>query len=228
MTTEARIEANRRNAQLSTGPRTEAGRAAASRNALRHGLTARHIILYDETAEDFGRFQEALRAALAPGDAVEEQLAERIVLCAWRLRRASRAEAALANAEASRYGEWKGAAAVHPGVVFEYGGAPALAALGRYETALERSLYRAYASLERRQARRAGEAVLAPIVVALDGVAAEAEDRAAAPIENYETKPIALPHLAAAAECPAAEPADAGAAPILGGIDAQHAGRKEM
>jgi hypothetical protein len=33
-------EANRRNAQKSTGPRTPAGRARASRNALKHGLAA--------------------------------------------------------------------------------------------------------------------------------------------------------------------------------------------
>jgi hypothetical protein len=38
MTTAQRIEANRANARLSTGPRTRAGKARASRNAFRHGL----------------------------------------------------------------------------------------------------------------------------------------------------------------------------------------------
>jgi hypothetical protein len=46
------IEANRRNALHSTGPRTEAGRAVASRNALKHGLT---IVLFDEQCDAFGR-----------------------------------------------------------------------------------------------------------------------------------------------------------------------------
>jgi len=32
--------ANRRNAQASTGPKTEAGRATSSKNSLKHGLTA--------------------------------------------------------------------------------------------------------------------------------------------------------------------------------------------
>jgi hypothetical protein len=36
------IESNRRNAQQSTGPRTEAGKKTSSLNALRHGLTAIH------------------------------------------------------------------------------------------------------------------------------------------------------------------------------------------
>ena len=38
MTSKARIEANRANARRSAGPRTAAGKARASRNALRHGL----------------------------------------------------------------------------------------------------------------------------------------------------------------------------------------------
>ncbi len=41
MATPAEIAAHRPNALHSTGPRTAAGKAAASRNALRHGLTAR-------------------------------------------------------------------------------------------------------------------------------------------------------------------------------------------
>jgi hypothetical protein len=39
MTSARQIEANRANARLSTGPRTERGKARASRNALRHGLS---------------------------------------------------------------------------------------------------------------------------------------------------------------------------------------------
>ena len=40
MATRAQIEANRRNALKSTGPRTSAGKAASSRNARTHGMTA--------------------------------------------------------------------------------------------------------------------------------------------------------------------------------------------
>ena len=40
MSSQAQIAANRANAQLSTGPRTEEGKAASSRNAYRHGLFA--------------------------------------------------------------------------------------------------------------------------------------------------------------------------------------------
>jgi len=97
MATKAQIEANRRNARLSTGPRSAAGRETSSGNALRHGLTAEHVVIFDESAEDFARFHWEMRAALAPADAVEEELAERVILCAWRLRRAARAETGLVN-----------------------------------------------------------------------------------------------------------------------------------
>src|SRR6185312_15677742 len=73
MTTPAQIAANRRNARKSTGPVTEAGKAAASQNALRHGLTARQIASTDERSADFAEFAAALRCDLAPEGEVEEQ-----------------------------------------------------------------------------------------------------------------------------------------------------------
>src|SRR5262245_46658738 len=44
-TSAKKIAANRRNAQLSTGPRTQAGKDRVRWNALRHGLTAKHLTL---------------------------------------------------------------------------------------------------------------------------------------------------------------------------------------
>jgi hypothetical protein len=77
MTSNLQIEANRRNARLSTGPRTEQGRRASSINALRHGLTAQHVTVFDETEADFRRFQRQLLRVLRPEGAMEAQLAER-------------------------------------------------------------------------------------------------------------------------------------------------------
>src|ERR1700759_5286597 len=92
MPTPAQIAANRRNAKKSTGPKTPEGMAASSQNADRHGLTARQIVCREEREEDFTEFRTALWTALAPADAVEEQMAERIVLISLRLRRTARAE----------------------------------------------------------------------------------------------------------------------------------------
>ena len=62
MTTEAKIEANRANAQHSTGPRTEEGKAASSRNALKHGLTSFTVLLPTEDPAEYVRIATTLAA----------------------------------------------------------------------------------------------------------------------------------------------------------------------
>jgi len=158
MTSEAKIEANRRNALKSTGPKTERGRERARLNALRHGMTARQLVATDEDFGDFARFSAELRATLAPADAVEEQMVEGIVVSTWRLRRAWRAEAALIKVQQrhANYGDKPELAAVPVTL-----GAHELDRLVRYEAAIERLLERGYAALERRQARRLAEAASA-------------------------------------------------------------------
>src|SRR5262245_22525258 len=83
-----RAEANRRNALLSTGPWPPAGKAAASRNAVRHGLTSPLPVVGGlERAEDWESHHAGMLASLTPVGALEEALADRVTLCAWRLRR---------------------------------------------------------------------------------------------------------------------------------------------
>lgn len=203
MTSEKQIVANRRNAQGSTGPRTDRGKAIVARNALRHGLTAQRILLPDETQDELARLVDQLRLHYQPVGAAEVLLVERIIAATWRLRRVYRIEAGvlswqfhreladraekaaerfrrrtdddLLNAlhtvtDESRHREALGRAAAAAakrdaedtavGVAFvrDAGGANALPKLSRYETAVERSMYRAMQELERLQAirRRSG------------------------------------------------------------------------
>lgn len=95
MTNGKQIEANRRNAQRSTGPRTDRGKAIVARNALRHGLTAQRILLPDETQDELGRLVDLLRRHYQPVGAAEVLLLERIIAATWRLRRVYRIEAGI-------------------------------------------------------------------------------------------------------------------------------------
>ena len=96
MASKRQIDANRRNAQRSTGPRTAAGKTRSSANALRHGLTAaRAMVLPDESADAFERFRNGVAADLDPQGMLQAALAERIATLLWRLDRAARLEAEL-------------------------------------------------------------------------------------------------------------------------------------
>ena len=95
MTSLKQIAANRRNAEDSTGPRSEAGKQRSSRNAVRHGLTAETVIEPLEDAEDYAAFEEAIAASFDPETAVERELILRLASLLWRLRRATSIETAL-------------------------------------------------------------------------------------------------------------------------------------
>ena len=87
MTSEKQISTNRRNAGLSTGPRSEAGRARSSRNALKHGLTAENVVLFDEDPAAFDELRHRLYERYQLSDPVADHLVERVAANMWRLRR---------------------------------------------------------------------------------------------------------------------------------------------
>src|SRR6478609_325558 len=78
MTSERQIAANRRNASLSTGPRTAVGKAVVAQNALRHGLLAKQILIPGESETDLVDFGKRMRTRLAPVDELEMLLVDRI------------------------------------------------------------------------------------------------------------------------------------------------------
>ena len=94
------IEANRRNARLSTGPVTEDGKRQSRQNALRHGLTAETVIDALEDAEDYAAFEMAMTADYDAQSAVERELVLRLASLLWRLCRATAIESGLFKIQA--------------------------------------------------------------------------------------------------------------------------------
>jgi hypothetical protein len=86
--TQSQFAANRANAKLSTGPRTEEGKKRSSLNAFRHGLTGQIVIHTPEDQAAFQKHCDAIREALAPVGALEFDLAQAIAEDKWRLNRA--------------------------------------------------------------------------------------------------------------------------------------------
>src|ERR1700751_1178925 len=100
MTSFRQIEANRRNARLSTGPVAEEGKRKSRQNALRHGLTAETVIDALEDAEDYAAFEMAVAADYDAQSAVERELVLRLASVLWRLRRATAIESGLFKIQA--------------------------------------------------------------------------------------------------------------------------------
>ncbi len=171
MSSDAKLEANRLNAAKSTGPRTPEGKAIARMNALRHGLLSLTVLLPGEDAEILSGFRERALQQLKPSGEIEQLLADRVVAIAWRLRRAAQIEVEVLNRGKNevRLPDLLTRGGLKPdlGSVFlrDAAGADCFGKLSRYESALERALYRALHELQRLQAVRAGEPVPAPVAV---------------------------------------------------------------
>src|SRR6266550_2233910 len=92
MPTNLQIAANRANAQKSTGPKTPEGRAAVACNALKHGLTARQIVIDTESQPEFDEIARSFEDDLQPVGSLETSLVQQMVCAHWRLRRARQLE----------------------------------------------------------------------------------------------------------------------------------------
>src|ERR1035438_1154772 len=91
MSTQAQIDANRRNAQQSTGARTEAGKANSSRNATKFGLFSTNNCVLPGEEELYHHFCHSLWDALTPVGPIEELTAGEYVRATWLLRRCAMA-----------------------------------------------------------------------------------------------------------------------------------------
>ena len=109
-TSAARIDANRRNARKSTGPRTQAGKDRSRFNAVTHGLRSKFLLLPGEDPTALDARMQSWTSIIQPQDDIERYLVQRAVNVSWQLDRADRAwnarlrthaaEAAIQKAEA--------------------------------------------------------------------------------------------------------------------------------
>jgi hypothetical protein len=76
MATQKQIEANRRNAQHSTGPRTQEGKDRIRLNALKHGMTAKTVVLPGEDEDVYLEKLAAWKADFPPRNEMEDSVIE--------------------------------------------------------------------------------------------------------------------------------------------------------
>lgn len=89
---QSQLDANRRNAQKSTGPRTPEGKAKSRENALKHGLSSRRTVLACENLAEFQQLHSDLIKGFAPANPQESMLVAQVAKCYWSLTRAQAIE----------------------------------------------------------------------------------------------------------------------------------------
>jgi len=162
---DAKIKANRRNSQRSTGPKD----ATSTRfNAVKHGLLAEGITELDNP-EMFSAFCAKLEAELKPVGEIERFLVRQITLGMIRLKRAAKLEAEFTTAKLNP--PITALEGLHSEMVIDPGIPSRLSSLtvdalvnkfGRYETQIENRFFRHLHELERLQRLRHGETIPAP------------------------------------------------------------------
>jgi hypothetical protein len=142
MTSHKQIVANQNNALKSTGPRTEQGKAIVTRNALKHGIFSKQIVLEEESKKEFEALKAEFYTQFQPHGLLEQLFWERALTAAWRLSRVVQMESMLMNYVSKRSFLNKGLTEVLCGTQGDE-----LALLSRYEISLEKILFRSLAEL---------------------------------------------------------------------------------
>jgi hypothetical protein len=162
MATKNQVRANQLNALHSTGPRTEVGKRAVRRNALRHGILSTDVVLPDESNKAFLQFKREFWDYLKPVGPVEEEELSKLANFGWRLRRCAKIDTGtFENNQDQKICMNRLALAFA-------GGSVQFSSLTRYEGHLSRQYVITLRELERLQHKRAGQAISPPVAADID------------------------------------------------------------
>lgn len=163
-TSQKQIEANRENGKKG-GVKTEEGKAVSKYNAIKHGILTKDIVLPEEDAEELKELGKKLRTELAPANEMELVLVERIIANTWRLKRLMRAETEMIIHDmSSAFGEKNFGSALS----YDFANYDSYGKFTRYETSIERGIYKSLHELQRLQASRTGNKPPLPVAIDVD------------------------------------------------------------
>lgn len=165
MPTSRQIEANRRNALLSTGPRTPEGKSVSRLNALKSGINARTQVIPGEDPAELQAMADGYHQEWQPATSLERFLVDSLVRAEWLLQRLSRIEAELwthqiADVRSSSFGRLDEKSPLGDIYSRNY---DRFARLQRRIDSTERSYYRALQQLQRVRASREAAQELEPL-----------------------------------------------------------------
>jgi hypothetical protein len=142
MSSTAQVLANRINSALSTGPKTDDGKAASSRNATSHGLSAADPVLPHEDSNQFNALLERYKSEMSPATAHEEFLVAQMAGARWKLDRVERIETRLFANLVDPSGGLSTPEAIIAQAMLQKDLGAGVARLDRYRANLERTYFR--------------------------------------------------------------------------------------
>lgn len=178
--TPKQLVANKQNA-LKGGVKTTKGKSVSRYNAMKHGLLCKEVLIEGEDEKTLLQLERSIRAAIQPVGELELLLTDRIISNIWRLKRAMRVERNSMEWQKNYQDPYEEShnnfergvqSLLNPqptrekitNMVANTGTEKIL----RYETTIERGIYKALHELQRIQAARAGDKPFAPLAIDLD------------------------------------------------------------
>ena len=165
-----KLNSVRANAQKSTGPKTPAGKAAVSLNAVTHGLSAQTVVLHNEPAAEYEAELNHYHAHFQPLGKPECDLVRQLAAAHWRLARYAAVESALLENQMAKDEQWidehfTEVDEIHR-LAFAFdslaGANSALALLNRYQARLHREYQKILNALQEMQTARRTQDVKLP------------------------------------------------------------------
>src|SRR6195952_3681631 len=190
MSSAAQFAANHANARLSTGPVTEQGKAAPSRNNLRHGFRSQTVLLPGDDPVAYQAFRADLTEYYSPGDLTEFRFVREMADADWRLRRVRQH---LESAITRQMAKVSSAQPGLPAMELQSIAIETLSETGtsygtwlRYETKFERQFDRAFKDWAKYQELRRENAVKEADAAVKKVVSATPPDQSASNVQNVQ------------------------------------------
>lgn len=179
--TSKQLVANKQNA-LKGGVKTSKGKAISRYNAMKHGLLCKEVLIEGEDEKTMLQLERSIRAAIQPVGELELLLTDRIIANIWRLKRAMKVERNSMEWQKNYEDPFDDEVRTGFSRGFENLLNPqksrektmnmianhSTEKLLRYESTIERGIYKALHELQRIQAARAGDKPFAPLAIDLD------------------------------------------------------------
>ncbi|MCL5432306.1 MAG: hypothetical protein M1484_04435 [Patescibacteria group bacterium] len=172
--TTKQLVANKQNA-LKGGVKSSKGKMISRYNAMKHGLLCKEVLIEGEDEKILLQLERSIRAAIQPVGELELLLTDRIIANIWRLKRAMKVERSSMEWH-KNYEDPYEERDKFPLIDFQKSRERTADMIAngsterilRYETTIERGIYKALHELQRIQAARAGDKPFAPLAIDLD------------------------------------------------------------